>query len=751
MKTLSRILTICLCSAPVFDFAAHAVVASTAGHNLTAYNPSYSNNNQWVSWTNIREDNPPTALADLGNCSAVIMRCATPKCANGGCVDSDVASAIVTGCVQSNEACTQYAENLVPYVTAQLVANSTSKLNEQRLAAESAAAAAQGANAEQTAAQIAEMQSNMQQQMAQMQQQMAQQNAQTQQQLQNALAAQQEQNAAALQNITSAANANATASNVSMNDLQQKAIDNNVASEILMRNTITGEIMTQIEDAEISLKKAKTVMQNSFDYAGCDARGNNCTGPKRIKKWRELATEFLEPYDNTIDKIYDALLTALNVGVDLTQIYAMLDNTCNSWSQYMCPGVGDDWYVEYGYTDKEENIVSAAPRVCKRDASGTVIDEATWTKNCRPCTWLGPLTESDEIYAGWLDIDKEAKENQRVVACATSALENSKIFVRHTKRKNGMGMVDIEQLDTWLHQIEPNVVKTSDDIDKNMAYCHSGDDDIDILKSSASSRSVPSAKNVRFCVESVLNSGVAPRANSELGTKESEECPYISGTYAICDTHPYNKGISKVSRNEASVREEIQEIVGLKVTVFSQQMYKQYEYLDATLRRLKTQLRKTILTTTFEMAGAGSDDSSSGGSSNKTSNQDKSVVVQGAINCSYQVDFDRFVDCISGNVQAIIRAADSTAKNDACRQLRNDLSSVESRLKAENGKDVKERFTYCEKYMNNSSKSCSAEEKKSENIKQCAIEITNVLSAAKNKRNVKSKGISLVGLLGDDN
>jgi len=70
--------------------------------------------------------------------------------------------------------------------------------------------------------------------------------------------------------------------------------------------------------------------------------------------------------------------------------------------------------------------------------------------------------------------------------------------------------------------------------------------------------------------------------------------------------------------------EEMKEIIGLKTTVISQQMYKQYEYLNATLRRLKTQLEKATLTATLEAAGAKSEEGSSsggllGGSSSKNS------------------------------------------------------------------------------------------------------------------------------------
>ena len=69
---------------------------------------------------------------------------------------------------------------------------------------------------------------------------------------------------------------------------------------------------------------------------------------------------------------------------------------------------------------------------------------------------------------------------------------------------------------------------------------------------------------------------------------------------------------------------ETKEIIGLKITVVSQQMYKQYEYLNATLRRLKTQLEKATLTAQLQAAGAKSDDSSSssgllGGGSSKSS------------------------------------------------------------------------------------------------------------------------------------
>ena len=330
MKSISRILSAALFCAPICALAA-GPVATTSGSNLTAFNPSNSYNNQWATMTNGRYDGNTTAKVDFGNCNAVVLRCAQPKCANGGCADMNIASSIVAGCVQSNNSCKQYGDDLINYMAAQLVASSNAKINEQNVAAaNAAAAAAQSAQLEQQQ-QMQQMQSEMQNQMYQMQQQMAQQQAESAAQLQAALAQQAAQSQAALDDMRAAATAAATQNEAGVSSYQQDAIDRGVSLDVLERQKITGQIMTEIENAETSLATVKKVMNDAFNYARCDMRGNNCEGPKRVKRWRELADNFVEPYDNTIDKIYDALMLAQTVGVDLSQIYLMLNNSCNSW------------------------------------------------------------------------------------------------------------------------------------------------------------------------------------------------------------------------------------------------------------------------------------------------------------------------------------------------------------------------------------------------------------------------------------
>lgn len=693
MKSLSRILTVCLCCVPVFG--AHAVPATTAGSNLTAYNPSNSYNNQWATVSNARYDGNTTAKVDFGNCNAVVLRCAQPKCNNGGCVDPSVASAIVSGCVKANSKCKQYGDDLVEYMTAQLVASSNAKINEQQMALEQARlqAEAQAAAASAQSEQISQMQN----QMYQMQQQMAQQQAESAQALQEALTQQAAQSAAALEDMRTAATDAAKQTEAGITAYQQDAINRGISEEVLARQQITGQIQTEIEDAETSLVAMKKAMQNAFDYAECDARGNNCSAPKRIKKWRELAIGFLTPYDNAIDKIYDALVTAQTVGVDLSQIYLMLNNSCNSWGQYLCP-VGK---VRYPTDDNSRDV----PRVCNNDkdidcfsecykqyslsmmqnygnseALASCVKRCDSVSSCQPCRLLKILTDNEEVYEGWINAEESSKDQRTVVACASGALNSSKLFARRTKNKNGAGLVDIDLLDRWLNQTEPNKVKDTEKAPAPQEYCEAKPDEEaeNALSSAILSRVVNTEKTISgskngtgFCVN---------WEGKNLKRADTDDCPYINPIFAICDTHPFNSGndvdflqdeSSTSTTDKTDAQADMNRIIGLKVTVVSQQMYKQYEYLNATLRRLKTQLQKAVLTSNLEAAGAKSESgSSSGGLIGSKSDSDKEIVLAGAENCWNSSTPKNAYACIQTNLN-LIKSNASTNKQKAAKQLHN--------------------------------------------------------------------------------
>ena len=372
MKSLSRFLMFALA---LISVGAHASpVATTVGSNLTAYNPGFgaTNNNNWNILTNPRSGAESAPVADFGNCNALILRCAQPKCASGGCTDMDVTSEIVTGCVNSNDTCKQYGADLVKYISAQLVAQSTAKANQ-------AATAAQNAAAQQNNQQM----QAMQQQMAALQQQIAESNA----NMQAALDAQQQSTAQAIADATANASKSSSAggansasapetSNIDTTELtttQRIAVESGVSEDLLLREQISGEILSKIEDAEKNLNTLKQTMNLAFEYAGCDSRGDNCTGPKRVKKFKDLAGEFFDPYEDVLDDLYEAILLSQSVGVDVSNIYMMLNNSCERWAKYSCskpittvPDPNDskkNLYVWPRYTE----------RTCNKDTGKSIV------------------------------------------------------------------------------------------------------------------------------------------------------------------------------------------------------------------------------------------------------------------------------------------------------------------------------------------------------------------------------------------
>ena len=306
MKPLYRILFCVLCLLPGISGA--APVATTAGSNLTAYNPNTMgsiNNNQWNTMLNSRSGTESAPVADFGNCNALILRCAQPKCATGGCTSMDVTMPIVNGCVMDNATCKQYGNDLVQSIAAQIVANSNAK-------AAATAQQQQAAAAAQTSQQMAQMQQQMNMQMQQMQQQMQAQNAATAAQLQAALEEQKQLAAQQQQAQQQQAAATAQNSGTSSNGLtaaQQDAANRGIDADLLVREQVAGEIMSKLENAETALKALHATMKDTFEYAGCDSNGNNCAGPKRVKVFKQKAMNFFEPYNDVLDELYDINLT----------------------------------------------------------------------------------------------------------------------------------------------------------------------------------------------------------------------------------------------------------------------------------------------------------------------------------------------------------------------------------------------------------------------------------------------------------
>ncbi|MBO5833563.1 MAG: hypothetical protein J6R22_01255 [Alphaproteobacteria bacterium] len=474
MKHIKQFLLLVLCA---FPFVSSAQVATTAGSNLTAWSgqSGSTNNNNWNNLMNNRSGGG-TAKADFGNCNSLILRCAQPKCA--GCTTMDIARPIVSGCVNSNATCKKHGDALIESLSAQIVGDVTSKLKQQEIAAN--AAAQQVAAQQAAAANNAQMQ-QMQAQMEQMQQQ----NAVLMQQTQNLQASLEQQSAAAAQDRAdlAAATAAATAAQTPDNGLtasENAALDRGVSDEILMRNTISGEIMSKIEDAERALTTLRNAMSDTFSYAGCDTRGNNCSGPKRVKRFKEKANAFIQPYDAVIDATYEALEMAMAVGVDVQDVLMMLNGACNRWGRFICSYGSSGKPGEY---NKNECVNGKS---VKGGRTGPDNAEAnTHIKGNVPCVTGGTIPPEDDnrcVLSGFLedgaiimreieDAEDTSSSNQiERIGCASSALDSLALFGRKNSARTGAAL-DLDVLERMINQDAPEYVGTSS---SNNRYSRSG-------------------------------------------------------------------------------------------------------------------------------------------------------------------------------------------------------------------------------------------------------------------------------------
>jgi len=532
MKSIARFLLVASVIAPLGAYS--APVPSTRGSNLTAYNgaSSATNNNNWNSLMNVRSgvDAADMPVADFGNCNAVVLRCAQPKCANGGCVDMDVTSTIVAGCVRSNSSCVQYGDDLVDYISAQLVAQSTAKSN-----------AASAAAAQTAAAQSAQQMAQMQQQMQQMQSQMAAQNAETVAQLQSALEEQKQLTAQAIADATTAraTTTDNTTNDANLNDAQvaaagalttaqQIAAQNGVSADILAREQISGQIMSAIENAETQMKALKTTMTDVFDYAGCDSKGNNCTGPKRVKVFKQKAMDFFEPYDNVLDEVYDALILAQSVGVDITDIYMMLNDSCNVWGKYMCQ---KDQELRYTKNNCKNGI--SVPGVSDfviggRDCTIGKIIPVT-DGGCQP---LGLIDNDETVRYNWLN-PEEGDSTLIRVGCMSDMLETSALF---RNRKKGAS-IDIETLQRIIEQDAPSVYgagrlggSATTPKDDGIKFCAVNQKSLADLEKIVSLKTLPAkvCVNDKFVTDEITNE-MSVSSGSKVDLKNKAECEKIQG------------------------------------------------------------------------------------------------------------------------------------------------------------------------------------------------------------------------------
>ena len=419
---------------------------SLSDNNLTSFDGDINslNTNEWNNLTNERSSNTNNVTANFGNCNSIILRCVQPKCASGGCLSIDIVQPIVEACVMTNDACKNYGEALIKSISGQIVAKQTAKENEKN--ARSNQEAQQQANM-----QLQQMQNQMNQQMQTLQQEMANQKAESEQKIQQALAEQKAEFENQKKNYEQENNTQPLKSEEEI----EKATEKGISADTLLREQASGQILSKIEAAETALKAVKKSMQNVFEYAKCDRNGNNCEGPKRITAFKTKTQPFFDSYDSTLDSLEDALMTSMTLGVNLTDIYMMLNGGCNMWGKFVC---GPSQHLRYAYCDdeyfKDDKKDKSKCNNCTNDGTKNEPCPPTKAENGKliigksmGCNLISSISAKQDVQSEWLYSENNDNKNIQI-ACLSDAVNDFSLFKRRKKKSN----IDIDILQDIINE-----------------------------------------------------------------------------------------------------------------------------------------------------------------------------------------------------------------------------------------------------------------------------------------------------------
>lgn len=142
----------------------------------------------------------------------------------------------------------------------------------------------------------------------------------------------------------------------------------------------------------------------------------------------------------------------------------------------------------------------------------------------------------------------------------------------------------------------------------------------------------------------------------------------INQEIALCSVHAYNANF-ETNPEKSEDKQTMRDVIALKTTVITQQLEQQYDFLEATVKRLKTQLQKAVLTTKLEASGASSGSSSGGSGGINTKG------VAGAENCRTGYTSD-VMNCLSRNLDRTLSAINNSDIGAAKQQIQIDLETM---------------------------------------------------------------------------
>ncbi len=168
-----------------------------------------------------------------------------------------------------------------------------------------------------------------------------------------------------------------------------------------------------------------------------------------------------------------------------------------------------------------------------------------------------------------------------------------------------------------------------------------------------------------LCCLAVVGMAAVPLYAADTNGCDDDANDMISADFALCSIHAYNIGSTK--NPEGSQKDLMREVIAMKTTLITQQMYRQYEQMDSLLRRFKTQLQKAVLTTNLKVAAgdASSTSSSSASSDSSFESSNRNIFIAGVRDCNKELELADVLACLNGNLTTIY----NTSRNGENRTL----------------------------------------------------------------------------------
>jgi uncharacterized protein YozE (UPF0346 family) len=267
--------------------------------------------------------------------------------------------------------------------------------------------------------------------------------------------------------------------------------------------------------------------------------------------------------------------------------------------------------------------------------------------NCRS---VGLLQDKESVQQNWLiQTDPDDKTNVKL-ACMSDGILTQGLFARTARKKQTSGL-DMDILEYIINYDEPNKVSAASGASNNFGdYCWPNTaHDMENVK-----RSIQSGK---------FSDYMSPYDDAWDGVCRSNPGKPCFG---LCSTHAYNIGEKSNDNINGERKKEMDDVIALKAAIIAQVMKKNYDILNSTVKQIKTQLQKSIMTAAAEAAGAKSSGSSS--SSNE--------MVAGQTDCRNKDTPAATISCVQNNLNGLQSMSSNTDYKKAYRPIRLALTGI---------------------------------------------------------------------------